>query len=429
VLRQIYEKYQPDLIRDDLLNDPTALLDFSTLINFLSDEISGVLPAPANQEAKQALDELQPRLATELINATLAQVLKLKEAILGVVGAIESCRQEGGRVVLLEFPIGNSLPTKLLDRVLRRRGITPNLVRVALSRNDSKPKGITRKELLESKLEELNLGGGDLVVLIDEWLSGSNFRALNDILKKLPSVRAAAFLPVALLTKESSDKSRFASHTEEHDKILSKLGQTGSSLRFVFPPLISQYAREGYFFWSEHDRLSGYRKFQTLGAYLSSIDEMIEGLKSNQELRRQAKARVIAEMMATIDVEDQASFDVRSGVADGGYLDQLFDEGYEDYQLCKPILQSIKLASAQGENFEITAEIKEMTEKIHDIVDPRPAKVCVMTALFLMESEHLFDSPNPYYLDGHAPAVVELGGSFARLNKCLLQQLEDIVLA
>jgi hypothetical protein len=429
VLRQIYEKYQPDLIRDDLLNDPTALLDFSTLINFLSDEISGVLPAPANQEAKQALDELQPRLATELINATLAQVLKLKEAILGVVGAIESCRQEGGRVVLLEFPIGNSLPTKLLDRVLRRRGITPNLVRVALSRNDSKPKGITRKELLESKLEELNLGGGDLVVLIDEWLSGSNFRALNDILKKLPSVRAAAFLPVALLTKESSDKSRFASHTEEHDKILSKLGQTGSSLRFVFPPLISQYAREGYFFWSEHDRLSGYRKFQTLGAYLSSIDEMIEGLKSNQELRRQAKARVIAEMMAPIDVEDQASFDVRSGVADGGYLDQLFDEGYEDYQLCKPILQSIKLASAQGENFEITAEIKEMTEKIHDIVDPRPAKVCVMTALFLMESEHLFDSPNPYYLDGHAPAVVELGGSFARLNKCLLQQLEDIVLA
>jgi hypothetical protein len=429
VLRQIYEKYQPDLIRDDLLNDPTALLDFSTLINFLSDEISGVLPAPANQEAKQALDELQPRLATELINATLAQVLKLKEAILGVVGAIESCRQEGGRVVLLEFPIGNSLPTKLLDRVLRRRGITPNLVRVALSRNDSKPNGITRKELLESKLEELNLGGGDLVVLIDEWLSGSNFRALNDILKKLPSVRAAAFLPVALLTKESSDKSRFASHTEEHDKILSKLGQTGSSLRFVFPPLISQYAREGYFFWSEHDRLSGYRKFQTLGAYLSSIDEMIEGLKSNQELRRQAKARVIAEMMATIDVEDQASFDVRSGVADGGYLDQLFDEGYEDYQLCKPILQSIKLASAQGENFEITAEIKEMTEKIHDIVDPRPAKVCVMTALFLMESEHLFDSPNPYYLDGHAPAVVELGGSFARLNKCLLQQLEDIVLA
>jgi hypothetical protein len=46
VLRQAYEKYQPELIRDDLLDDPTALLDFSTLINFLSDHISEALPSP-----------------------------------------------------------------------------------------------------------------------------------------------------------------------------------------------------------------------------------------------------------------------------------------------------------------------------------------------------------------------------------------------
>lgn len=50
VLRHAYEKYQPDLIRDDLLDDPTALLDFSTLINFLSDHISEALPSPTNQE-------------------------------------------------------------------------------------------------------------------------------------------------------------------------------------------------------------------------------------------------------------------------------------------------------------------------------------------------------------------------------------------
>ena len=429
VLRQVYEKYQPDLMHDEFLNDSTALLDFGTLINFLSDQIAEALPTPANQETKQALDGLQPRLATELIIAAQTQVLKLKEAILGVVRAIESLQWREGRVVLLEFPIGNSLPTKLLDGVLRRNGIAPIVVRVALSRNNSKQKGITRRELLESKLKELNLGESDLVVLIDEWLSGSNFRTLTDLLRKLPSVKNASFLPVALLTNQSSGDPRFASHVEEHDKLLTRVGQAGGSLRFLFPPLNSQYAREGYFFWSEHDRLAGYRKFQTLGAHLSSIDEMIEKLKSDQELRRQAKARVIAEMMETIDAKEQASLDVRNGVADGGYLDQLFEEGYEDYQLCKPILQSIELASAQGDDFEILSEIREMSEKVHEVVDDRPAKICVLTALFLMRAEHIVDSPNPYYLDGHAPAVVELGGGFARLNESILQQIEEIILA
>jgi hypothetical protein len=37
-------------------------------------------------------------------------------------------------------------------------------------------------------------------------------------------------------------------------------------------------------------------------------------------------------------------------------------------------------------------------------------------ALFLMESEQEFDARNSYYLQGHAPAVGELGGSFARMS-------------
>ena len=46
VLRQMYEAYEDDLLRDDLLSDPTALVDFSTLIAFLAEDYPAALPEP-----------------------------------------------------------------------------------------------------------------------------------------------------------------------------------------------------------------------------------------------------------------------------------------------------------------------------------------------------------------------------------------------
>lgn len=69
----------------------------------------------------------------------------------------------------------------------------------------------------------------------------------------------------------------------------------------------------------------------------------------------------------------------------------------------------------------------ELYDLRSDIADPRPAKACVLMALFLMESEQEFDVRNPYYLAGHAPAVGELGGSFARMSEYVLDELVAVV--
>lgn len=44
-----------------------------------------------------------------------------------------------------------------------------------------------------------------------------------------------------------------------------------------------------------------------------------------------------------------------------------------------------------------------------------------------MEAQQEFDVPNPYYLAGHAPAVAELGGSFARMSGAVVDELVAVV--
>ena len=75
----------------------------------------------------------------------------------------------------------------------------------------------------------------------------------------------------------------------------------------------------------------------------------------------------------------------------------------------------------------LDAELKEVVAKLHEIVDPRPAKVCVLMAMFLIEAELEFDAPDSYYLAGHAPAIGELGGSFARMSEFVVNELVAVV--
>src|SRR5262249_54832845 len=117
---------------------------------------------------------------------------------------------------------------------------------------------------------------------IDEWLSGANFRGITDHVRKLCAARGASLLPVALLTEDSPADERFTSHCRHHDKLLGALGEEGERWRVVFPRIVSAVEREGYFFWSEYDRMAGYRKMQVLGSLLSTFDAAIEDLRRDR---------------------------------------------------------------------------------------------------------------------------------------------------
>src|SRR5688500_4322972 len=109
-------------------------------------------------------------------------------------------------------------------------------VRVTLSRNDAKRFGLSRKDLLAVKLDELPLCNRDIVVYVDECVIGSNFRTICELVSKIAKTAGAFFLPGAALGPQAAEHERFVSFCEYHDRLLWG-GQTGDSFRVRFPAL------------------------------------------------------------------------------------------------------------------------------------------------------------------------------------------------
>jgi hypothetical protein len=429
VIRRVFEQYGSSLAEGDVLADPTTLLDLSSFVAHLADEYPRALPSPASKEAERTIAELQPRMAVDFIHTVMPQVLQLAEVVWKVEAFARRTLPQGARIVIVEFPVGNSIPSKLLDRLLRNQGQTSVVVRVALSRNDSATVGITRAQLIEARLSGLALKKGDLIVLVDEWLSGSNFRNLTKLLGRIAAASDATFLPVATLTDRSASEQRYESHVREHERLLQKIGEAGRAWRFTFPRLNTRFDREGYFFWSEFDRLAGYRKFKIVGSYVSSIEAVLKTLREDQESMRRAKAHflaMIAEMRAQ-GVEGPAV--TPEVLADRGTLDRLFEESYEDYLQCRDQLAAIDHPTTRGEEGNIEEDIRQVVERIHQVIDGRPAKACVLLALSFIETERIVDPEDQYHLDAHAPVVVELDGGYRRMSECVMAELEALTLA
>ena len=225
VVRQIYEAYGDALLDDDVLEDPTALVDFNNLIAFLAEDYPGALPEPARTQLQKALEELQRLAAASLVSAVLPQAQVLANAVRTIAEYVSPRTASGERVILLDFPVGNTIPTRVVEKILIREGIRVEVVRVALTRNDSRSRGVTRKEILEARLAERGVQAADTVVLLDEWLSGANFRNVVELLGRISAIGDATFLPVGLLTETSSADERFASHVAEHDRVVGRLGE------------------------------------------------------------------------------------------------------------------------------------------------------------------------------------------------------------
>lgn len=392
IVRRVFEQYGSSLAESDVMGDPTTLSDLSSFVAHLLDEYPCALPSPAKEEAQRTIAELQPRMAMELIYSVLPQARRLAEVVWKVEDFARRKLPSGARIVVLEFPVGNSIPSKLLDRVLKKQGCNSTIVRVALSRNDSTHVGTTRAQLLETKFTGLALKKGDLIVLVDEWLSGSNFRNLTELLGRMQAVRVATFLPVATLTDRSASEERYASHVREHD------------------------------------RLAGYRKFKPVGSYVSSIDAVLKKLREDKEAMRRARAHflaIIAEMRARGVDGPEITPEI---LADGGILDSIFEESYQDYLLCKDQLAAIDHPTTRGEVNDIEEDIRQVVERIHQVIDGRDAKGCVLLALSHIETERIVDPEDQYHLDAHAPVIVELDGGYRRLSECILAELEGLTL-
>ena len=314
------------------------------------------------------------------------------------------------RIVFADLPVGNSLPVLLLNHLLSPIAKTETIC-VALTRNDSKSQGITREQLLADEMNRLGLRKNDVVVHLDEWDTGVNFNRICKIQKRLIKKSGAFYFAAAVLTDSSAQKNGFRSFCDHHDEILTKWGEKGDDFRKVLPPLKTQLKADGYFFWSENDRMAGFRKMQIHGSMFSTIDETIGVLHKNEEALNVAVGIQLAEIAGVTALPQSSS----KGFAS---LKELFKEGYHDYLQCRDELR--KCADEyreKGEVVNLHDEFVHLSPNYAKILDGRKAKIAVIHAITFSRRLGSLDPTDRYYFREQAPMISRLKGRMAVVHR------------
>jgi hypothetical protein len=395
-------------VRPDKFHDPSMLTDIAGLLSFLLERYVEAFSGKDRESVEDALMVALDVIADELVAACGPQVRAMGRTVFTTLHEPKVVA-DANRLLLVELPIGNSIPTRLLRQFLEKHDCNVETVRVSLCRNDSASRGLTRRRVLEENLRD-TLRGGDLVILADEWLSGANFEAVSQhIGSVVRTVPNASFLPIGILAAFSSSDRHYLSHVRAHKKLVKDFGfgaEKSSRFRIVFPPLEVAFPRGKhlYFFWSEHDRLAGYRKAYPVTRCFAAVDSAVEKLMSNPEAWREAALRMLMHMAP--EIRAMSGIPAREDEHADLFLMSL-KRCYDDYKQVRRELQAIQHASSLGDCDDPVRAFHEVCKAIMEKIEGRPAVVCVGLGLALVEDDIGKDSGERNILDEHAPIVVE----------------------
>jgi hypothetical protein len=248
-----------------LTEEPSCILQIIALVNSLHFYIKNDNNNTRIEFFEYPLRDSLESLVLKLVFAAKNQINVLGNAINQIVEATQKFDSKGKYFVILEAPLGNSIPCMVLLHQLQEKGIHAKIVSVSLNRNDSKSHGVTRKEILK-KITENNRD--NIVIYFDEWVKGDNF---NRLLTYLSKEKGLQLIPCAALTEESHNYNNYGKYVKFHDEICKNNNLIGQKLRFVFPKLNKIVESIQKFVWAEHDRLAGYRKLELAGSIYSTI--------------------------------------------------------------------------------------------------------------------------------------------------------------
>jgi hypothetical protein len=380
----------------------------------------GYEEAQAPNEVLEAIARVHAVVTRRQLTLSVCQIDSLCRFLSEINGFLRQLRRTGGRIVLIEMPIGNSIPVKLLTPMLAGVGRV-DICKISLSRNDSARAGTTRSQLLTEQIALTNLAKDDVVVYLDEWNTGSNFHALCDI-QRTAIPKGVHFLPAAVLTDQALHHPRYESFREAHDRLLSSWGLDGSRFRRVLPALPSAIGGD-YFFWSEHDRTAGYRKMQLYGSLFSSFDATVGLLKEDLTARR-----VATRLLAAIMLSDGPFSGSLADLID--CIESRFDASHADYLLCRDELERCGDGAAKGGMItDYDAEIRPLLKAYSDLVDKRAAKEVLLLASAYLDRFGPSDPDDRYYYKTHAPILVELTGHAAATHVVAMEFLTGRVKA
>lgn len=370
----------------------------------------------ADEATVHALAVMHNRATKHYLSLASGQADAFCQYLQEIAFFFEKLALNDSRIFLVELPVGNSLAVKLLTPLLERNAPV-TIVRGALSRNDSKKCGITRCELLAERFKEAKPRRNDVVLYMDEWDTGSNFNNLCKVQKKVLD-NQTLFFPAAILTKNAKSNKRYATFRKNHDSLLDAWSMQGERFRKILPPLPSML-KGGYFFWSENDRIAGYRKMQIHGAIFSSLDTVIETFRRDDKSLLLAIQIFLGEQASEHDLPGTPSEQVAA-------FYKIFPDSYEDYQLCKGELRKCADDFASGGDIEEFGDALTLTTKEYGkILNARKAKQCVILALDYLKRLGSLDPTNRYYFRTHAPVLIDLTGPSAHTHEIAMDFLHE----
>jgi hypothetical protein len=372
----------------------------------------------APQATLDAIDVAHEAALRQALAGASAQIDSLCRLLLDIRTFLCRLNTSRSRFVLIEMPTGNSVAVKLLARLLEEcgGGAAVEIVRAALARKTLKEGSVTRRQLLDEHLKAAKLTKNDILVYLDEWETGSNFKAISEYLKKL--VPQGCFLfAAAYMTDKSSPHPRYKSFCDHHDALMQAWRVQGTEFRRLLPPLESSLGG-GYFFWSEHDRTAGYRKMQLHGSAFSSIDDAVQKLNVDSEALKASTQILLGELAAENDLPGTPGQGIRATM-------ELFEASYQDYLQCRDELRQIADDMARGGQLDdFDAGMEPILQRYYGLLNDRKAKLAICLASVYMGRIGSLDPAKRYYFDDQAPVIIELAGPALNTHQIVMEEMK-----
>lgn len=414
------------------VNCPVILTDISTLLSALLSRYARAFSGDHRVSIENVLKSALDSVAADLVVVCIPQIHKLGQVVFTILHEHKVVARSN-RIILVELPVGNSIPIRILRHFLEKHMCKAETLRVSLSRNDTQHKGITRRQLLESRLAAI-VTSGDVVIYLDEWLTGSNFRTVSEHIASVLRASQAgdvSLLPVGMLTDNSRFASQYSSCVRRHKTLVECAGfgfERSSRFRIEFPPLSGILPRPGHFFWGEHDWMAGYRKVQLLGMAATVVDEAVERLMKSQLAWSEATKLFLVQVAKWLATHSNCELDIPRDIID--HPESCLNSSYEDYKHVRNQIRAIAHPSNLGECDDPIEGIKDLGARILEIINDRPARVCVGLGLALSahSSETQFRRQDVVFKE-HVPLVVELEYPLRwfhdRLTQRIIAAIED----
>jgi len=204
------------------------------------------------------------------------------------------CSSNYKMVSIIEFPLGNIIPIKILAPLFEKNGIEYEIINIATPRNEKKSKGVTYREKIK-ELKGIIYPESELVLFVDEIITGSRFSKTMKELLKVTKSMSIDFLAVGLISplqyKLSKDQARIRTSVIKKlkDQSDSRIGSDHSNIVLPSLPKIKidhgdPVTYESPLIWGEEDFVNGVRKVNLIFNLVEQCQYIFSELRQNTKI-------------------------------------------------------------------------------------------------------------------------------------------------